>query len=216
MLENFQYHQGQSFSTAGESLDKADAVMILVHGRGASAKSILTLTDQLERDGFSYLAPQATNATCYPNSFLAPISDNEPWLSSALKVLEQTIKHTQNAGIPANRTIFLGFSQGACLALEFIARHPKRYGGVAALSGGLIGPPGMQFSYPGSLDNTPIFIGCSDIDPHIPMERVNETTIALRRLCAEVTEQIYPGMGHIVNQDEIVHILELMDKIAIE
>jgi predicted esterase len=187
--------------------------MILVHGRGASAESILTLTDELNHAGFAYLAPQAANSTWYPYSFLAPFENNEPWLSSALSTLEHTLETIQKAGIPASRTLILGFSQGACLAMEFIARYPQRFGGGAALSGGLIGPPGTDFSYPGSLEEMPIFIGCSNIDPHIPLERVQETTKALQELGAEVTERIYPGMGHMVNQDEIDHIRKMMDQL---
>jgi predicted esterase len=214
MPENRQLHQGQPILTTGKPLDKASAAMILVHGRGASADSILILKDELNRDDFAYLAPQATYSTWYPYSFLAPIEKNEPWLSSALAYLERILDETQQNGIPPNRVLILGFSQGACLTMEFIARYPQRYGGAAALSGGLIGPPGTKFSYPGSLSNTPIFIGCSDIDPHIPLERVHETSTALRELDANVTERIFPGMGHTINQDELDHIRKMMAQLT--
>ena len=214
MSDHIQLHQGQPLLKAGATLEEASAAMILVHGRGASAESILTLTDELNHDGFAYLAPQAANSTWYPFSFLAPIENNDPWLSSALSVVQQTLDYTQKAGIPVHRTLILGFSQGACLAMEFIARHPQRFGGGVALSGGLIGPPGTDFSYPGSLEEMPIFIGCSDIDPHIPLERVKETTKALQELGAEATERIYPGMGHMVNQDEIDHIRKMMGQLT--
>ena len=207
-------HQGQPLLKAGTALEEASAAMILVHGRGASAESILTLRDELNHDGFAYLAPQAANSTWYPYSFLAPFENNEPWLSSALSTLENTLETIQKAGIPASRTLILGFSQGACLAMEFIARNPQRFGGGVALSGGLIGPPGTDFSYPGSLEDMPIFIGCSDIDPHIPLERVQETTKALKGLGADVTERIYPGMGHTVNLDEIDHLRKMMDQLT--
>jgi predicted esterase len=214
MREKLKLHQEQPILMAGEPLDKAAAAMILVHGRGASAEGILTLTNEFIHDGFAYLAPQATNSTWYPFPFLAPIENNEPWLSSALQVLENTLGEIEKTGIPASRTMILGFSQGACLAMEFIARNPQRYGGAAALSGGLIGPPGKLFSYPGSLENTPIFIGCSDIDPHIPLERVHETTETLRKLGAQVSESIYPGMGHTINQDELEQVNILMEQIV--
>ena len=211
MLNTKQLHQGQPILKTGEPLETAAAAMILVHGRGASAESILTLVDQFNLEGFAYLAPQAVNNTWYPFSFLAPIENNEPWLSSALTVLENTVAEVQKFGIPSERILILGFSQGACLTMEFIARHPKRFGGAVALSGGLIGPPENPFSYSGSLENTPIFIGCSDIDPHIPLDRVNETAVALKDLGAKVTKKIYPGMGHLVNQDEIDHVRKLME-----
>jgi phospholipase/carboxylesterase len=213
MRDNQMLHQGQEILNTGERLNNAAAAMILVHGRGASAESILTLTEELNQDGFAFLAPQAANATWYPYSFLAPIEKNEPWLTSALQVLENTREEIQKAGIPASRTIILGFSQGACVGVEFIARFPQRYGGVAALSGGLIGPLDKNFSYPGSLENTPVFIGCSDMDPHIPLERVHQTSETLRQLRAQVTERIYPGMGHLVNQDEIEQVQNMMKQL---
>jgi phospholipase/carboxylesterase len=187
----------------GEPLGEARAAMVMVHGRGATAEDILELAVELNRPGFAYLAPQAANNSWYPQSFLAPISSNEPWLSSALARLSTVLQRVEEAGIPRERTILLGFSQGACLALEFAARHAQRYGGIAALSGGLIGPDGTPRDYPGSFAGTPVFLGCSDRDPHIPKERVQQSAEVLRRLGADVTMRLYPNMGHTVNQDEI-------------
>src|SRR6202049_336988 len=161
-------HQGLRVLTAGESLASARAAMILVHGRGATATDILMLAEELAQPGFAYLAPEAANNTWYPNSFLAPLASNEPGLSSGLAVIASLFDSANKAGIPAERTVIVGFSQGACLSLEFVARHARRYGGVIALSGGLIGPDGTPRDYPGSLAGTPVFLGCSDVDPHIP------------------------------------------------
>ena len=205
-------HQGQPVRHAGVALSEARAAMILVHGRGATAESILELAAELEggkgdgaraSHGFAYLAPQAAAHSWYPNGFLAPLASNEPGLSSGLAVLAGLLDRLDGAGIPTNRIFLLGFSQGACLALEFVARHARRYGGVAGLSGGLIGPPGTPREYAGSLDGTPVFLGCGDMDSHIPAERVRHTAEVLSGLGGEVTERIYAGMGHIVNRDEI-------------
>ena len=203
-------HEGQPIMRAGVPLDEARAAMVLVHGRGASAESILTLVREIDQPGFAYLAPQAANGTWYPYSFLAPIASNEPWLTSALSAVAAVLTTVGEAGIPAERTMLLGFSQGACLATEFVARNARRYGGVAGLSGGLIGPDGTPRDYSGSLEGTPIFLGCSDVDPHIPKERVTESAAELRRLGGEVDARLYPGMGHTVNQDEIAAVRALM------
>jgi predicted esterase len=178
--------------------------MILVHGRGATAADILLLAAELPRPGFAYLAPEAANNAWYPNSFLAPLASNEPDLSSALAVIASLLAQAERAGIPAERTIIAGFSQGACLSLEFVARHARRYGGVIALSGGLIGPDGTPRDYPGSLEGTPVFLGCSDIDPHIPRERVLLSAEVFRTLGGQVTAKLYPRMGHTINRDEIL------------
>jgi predicted esterase len=181
----------------------------MVHGRGATAESILTLAEEFGRPDLAYLAPQAYGYAWYPYSFLAPFEQNEPGLSSALAALGDVLEGVRAAGVPAERTVLLGFSQGACLSLEYAARNAApapgggRLGGVVALSGGLIGPPGTPRDYPGSLAGTPIFLGCSDRDPHIPKERVNESARVLSGMGAEVTERIYPGMGHTVNGDEL-------------
>ena len=196
--------------TAGESLDRATAALILVHGRGGTAEGMLSLTAELTQSGFAFLAPQAEGNTWYPLSFLAPIERNEPYLSGALDALAGLLEQLAEAGIPTERTILLGFSQGACLVLEFAARNAKRYGGLAGLSGGLIGPDGTPRDYPGSLVGTPVFLGCSDVDPHIPRERVVESGQVLERLGGKVTVQIYPGMGHTVNQNELDHVRSMM------
>ena len=203
-------HQSQPVLHTGAPLDEAKAAMILVHGRGASARDILTLVPEFDQPGFAYLAPQAAGNTWYPLSFLSPIARNEPYLSSALARLDEVLTQVLQAGIPAERVVLLGFSQGACLASEYIARHARRYGGLAALSGGLIGPDGTPRDYPGSLDGTPVFLGCSDVDPHIPKQRVLESADVLRRLGGQVTARLYPGMGHTVNQDEIDAVKQIM------
>lgn len=203
-------HQGGPVVTAGQPLDRAQAAMVLIHGRGATARSMLPLIDELERPGFAYLAPQATGNTWYPYSFLSPIAQNEPFLSSALAAVGALLDRLAEAGIPPERTILLGFSQGACLALEFAARHARRYGGLAGLSGGLIGPDGPPRDYPGSLAGTPVFLGCSEGDPHIPRERVLHTAEVLRRLDGDVTARLYPNLGHTINQDELDAVREMM------
>jgi len=196
-------HADQPTETAGASLEDADAAVVLVHGRGASASGMLDLAGDLSVDGVAYRAIQAARRTWYPNSFMAPIESNEPWLSSALSFLDRTVAETAENGPGRDHVVLVGFSQGACLASEYVARNPDRYGGLAALSGGLIGPEGTAFDYEGDLAGTPVFLGCSDVDPHIPVERVHETRDALTALGGDVTEQIYGGMGHTVNQDEL-------------
>ncbi|HEY2599163.1 MAG TPA: alpha/beta hydrolase [Candidatus Dormibacteraeota bacterium] len=195
-------HQGQPVLEAGDALATARAAMILVHGRGASAADIMTLGAELMHPGVAYLAPQAAGNVWYPNPFTAPMESNEPYLSSALEVLAALLA-TVEKSVPANRVILLGFSQGACLTLEFAARHARRYGGVVGLSGGLIGPDGTPRDYPGSFDGTPAFLGCSDVDPHIRKDRVLEAAEVYRRMGANVTANLYPGLGHTVNADEI-------------
>ena len=184
--------------------------MVLLHGRGATAEDILTLVREVNQPDFAYLAPQAAGYSWYPERFLEPIERNEPWLTSALALVSGIVMRIQETGIPAERTILLGFSQGACLALEWAARNARRYGGVVGLSGGLIGPDGTPRNYPGSLHGTPVFTGCSDVDPHIPKERVADSAEILRELGGDVTLRLYPGMGHTINQDEVNFVRELM------
>jgi predicted esterase len=203
-------HQGQPVLTAGVPLDQAQAAMIMVHGRGATAESILTLAQEIDQPGFAYLAPQAFGNTWYPYSFMTPLTDNEPYLSSALATLADLVDQLAKAGFSADKVMLVGFSQGACLSLEFVARHARRYGGVAGLSGGLIGPDGAPRDYAGSLEGTPIFLGCSDVDFHIPKERVHHSTEVLGKLGGEVTERLYPGMGHTVNADELTFVRSVM------
>lgn len=196
--------------TAGPELASADAAVLLLHGRGANARSILQLAEEFDTDDVAYLAPQAAGQSWYPNSFMAPIESNEPHLTSALTAVEAAITQVTQSGLQIEETAILGFSQGACLGSEFVVRNPDRYGGLLALSGGLIGPEETEFEYEGSLNRTPVFVGCSDVDPHIPLERVHETTATLRSMDADVTERIYEGMRHGVNQDELDHAAELI------
>ncbi|MBW8875107.1 MAG: dienelactone hydrolase family protein [Acidobacteria bacterium] len=207
-------HQGQPLARAGRPVAGAAAAMVMVHGRGATAESILTLADEFGRDDFAYVAPQAAGWSWYPYSFMAPMQQNEPGLSSGLARIGEVVARLEADGMPAERIVLLGFSQGACLSLEFAARNPRRYGAVIGLSGGLIGPPGTPRNYPGSLAGTPVFLGCSDRDPHIPRERVDETAEVLKAMGGEVTERIYPAMGHTVNQDELDHVRRLLDGVA--
>ena len=176
---------------------------MLVHGRGASAESILTLAEELQVEGLAALAPQAAGQSWYPYSFLAPLAANQPYLDSALRRLESIVAELLARDVPGERIALLGFSQGACLTLEFTARHPRRYGAVMGLTGGLIGPPGTPRDYVGSLDGTPVFLGTSDPDPHVPFERVRETGTVLARMGAGVELRRYPGMPHTINEDEL-------------
>ncbi len=196
-------HQDQQVRHEGKPLDKARAAMILLHGRGATAEDILLLAHELDHPDFAYLAPQAAGYTWYPNSFLAPIPQNEPGISSGIALIGQLVDETIAAGVPQERIVIAGFSQGACLGLEYVARNAGRFGGVLGFSGGLIGPDGTPRDYQGSLDGTPVFLGCSDVDFHIPKQRVEETAAVLGDLGAAVTMRFYPGMGHTIIQDEI-------------
>ncbi len=207
-------HQGQPVLAAGEPLDKAQAVMLMLHGRGASAQDILSLAWEFQQPGFAYVAPQAANQTWYPNRFTAPISSNEPWLSSALEVISSLVEHITAAGIGLERIMLLGFSQGACLTLEYAARHAQRYGGLVGYSGGLIGPDDTPRDYGGAFDNTPVFLGCSDVDFHIAKERVLESADVFRRMGADVTTRLYPNMGHTINEDEISTVREMMARLT--
>jgi phospholipase/carboxylesterase len=199
-------HQSQPVLTAGPDLKSARAAMLLMHGRGAGAWDILGLADALELYDVAYLAPEAANSTWYPNRFVAPIESNEPWLSSALRVVDGLRERIERAGIPAERTFILGFSQGGCLTLEYMARSPRRLGGVFALSAALIENGDKQREYIGDMRQTPVYIACSDIDPHIPLARVRRSAELMRQLKADVTEQIFPGMGHLVSADEIAFV----------
>ena len=203
-------HQGQPVRTAGAKLESAVAAMVMVHGRGATAESILSLVPAIDTPGFAYLAPQAAGNTWYPNSFLAPIPSNEPGITSGIAAIGDVLRRISDAGIPPERTMLLGFSQGACLSLEYSARNARRYGGVAGLSGGLIGPDDTPRDYPGSFDGTPIFLGCSDVDDHIPAKRVKDSARILEKMGAVVTMRLYPGMGHLVNDDEVSAVKAMM------
>lgn len=207
-------HQGQSVATAGPDPDAARAGVVLVHGRGATARGMVGIADELGVESVAYRAPQAQRGSWYPNRFIAPIEQNEPHLASALQAVSDSVESFVDAGIPYERIVVLGFSQGACLGSEFVARTPRRYGGVVAFSGGLIGPLGTEFGHEGDLEGTPVFLGCSDTDPHIPVERVHETRDVFERLGADVEERIYEGMGHTINEDEIQFVRELLTRVA--
>lgn len=206
-------HGDASVATTGEPPAAADGAVVALHGRGATADGMLDLATQLDVGGLAVLAPQAAQRTWYPQSFLGPIESNEPWLSSALELVGRVLTDLDAEGVPAERTLVLGFSQGACLASEYVARNARRYGGLAALSGGLIGPEGTPRQYEGSLDGTPAFLGCGDRDPHIPVERVEETRDVLAALDGEVSSRIYEGMGHGVVEDELARVRDLVSSL---
>jgi phospholipase/carboxylesterase len=207
-------HSGEIAASAGAPLARAQVAVVMIHGRGASARGIVELAESFEQSGVAYVAPQASDDTWYPNSFLAPLENNEPWLTSALEAVGAVVERVVSARLPRENIVLLGFSQGACLASEYAARNPARYGGLVALSGGLIGPPGTPRAYSGSLEGTPAFFGCSDVDPHIPVERVHESSRVLAGLGAQVEERIYPGFGHAVNQDEVDWVKNLLARLG--
>lgn len=194
---------------SGKPLEQAQKALIMLHGRGADAESILSLSRLLNVADYALLAPQATNHTWYPRSFLAPVTENEPWLSSALNVVEQILGTALEAGIKTEHVYFLGFSQGACLTLEFTARNARKYGGIVAFTGGLIGERIKRENYKGDFGQTPVFIGTSDPDFHVPVQRVYASANILREMNASVTEKVYPNRGHTVSEDEI----ELVNRI---
>jgi predicted esterase len=196
-------HANQPVVAAGAPLNGARGAVIMIHGRNASPRDILSLVPTLDVPDIAYIAPAAANHTWYPLTFLAETSKNEPYLSSALTRLEEVLAGIVERGIDMKRVVWLGFSQGACLASEFVVRHANRYGGLVAFSGGLIGPAGTSWNFPGSLDTTPVFLGCSDVDAHVPKARVDETAVVLERMGAAVTKRIYAGMGHLINDEEI-------------
>ena len=209
-------HQREPVATDGAPLSEAAGAVVLVHGRGATARSMIQLAYEFHREEVAYLAPQAARNTWYPNSFLAPVESNEPGRSSGLQRLSEIVTEANEADIPTERVLVCGFSQGGCLASEFVARNPTRYGGLAALSGGLIGESIDPDDYEGDLQDTPAFLGCSDVDPHIPESRVHETADVLEGLGASVDTRIYPGMAHTINEDELSAVSELLDSILEE
>ncbi|MBZ6495341.1 alpha/beta hydrolase [Natrinema longum] len=202
-------HQGQQLVTGGTDLADAEAALVCTHGRGATARGMVQMAEEFHRDGVAVLAPQAARQTWYPNSFLAPVERNEPGRSSGLRAIADAISRANRAGIPTERIMLIGFSQGACLASEYLVRNPRRYGGLAALSGGLIGEE-LDDEYPGDLEGTPVFLGCSDVDPHIPEERVHDTADVLESMNADVTKRLYEGMGHGINDDEMAVVSEMV------
>jgi len=205
-------HENSQVYSGGAKLDEASAALILLHGRGATAEDILSLSTFLTQPGLAFLAPQAEDYTWYPNRFIFPVEQNEPYLSSALSLMDKIVKQITDTGISTEKIFIGGFSQGACLASEYVLRNPKKYGGLLVFSGGYIGPLNEQRQPNGNLNGMPAFLGCSDIDPHIPLQRVKETTALLQAMGAQVTEKIYPGMGHTINDEEIELAGELISK----
>ncbi len=198
----------------GTPLGTGKGVVIMVHGRGAGPANILDLVPRLDRPDFTYLAPTAAGRTWYPHSFMAETAQNEPWLSSALRALDRVVSDVVARSIPTERIVLLGFSQGACLMSEYAAGHAARYGGVIAFSGGLVGPPGTTWDDGGSFDGTPVFLGCSEPDAHVPRARVEESAAVFTRMGASVDMRIYPGMGHTVHDDEIGAARSILDDIS--
>ena len=196
-------HAGQRLVTLGPPLGEAPAVVILIHGRGAAPENIAELVPAFGRDDVTFLVPAASGGTWYPLGFMSPIDKNEPGISSGISVIHALVDRAHGAGVPSDRIVLLGFSQGGCLASTAAQRRPARYGGVVVFSGALIGPPGIVWDERGSLAGTPVFFGCSDRDAHIPEERVRASAAVFERMGAAVTTRIYPGMGHLVNDDEI-------------
>ena len=208
-------HRGSEEVWFGPGLEQAESAVVLIHGRGDSARGILALAPELQAPRTAFLAPQAVGFSWYPYSFLSEVELNEPWLSSALDRVEAAVTAVATV-IPKERVVLMGFSQGACLALEFAARNTRRYGGVVAFSGGLIGPDGTPRDYPGSLEGTPVFLGCSDVDVHIQVGRVHESKHVFYGLGGEVDERIYPGMGHTINGEEIAWASKLLTSFSAE
>ncbi len=208
-------HANQPVVHAGAPLDTAEGVIVMVHGRGAGPNDILSLGAAVDRPGFACLAPAAAGGTWYPFPFIAPREKNEPFLSSALDVIESIVAGLLKNGVPSHKIVLLGFSQGACLSSEYVLRHPRRYGGLCVLSGGLIGAPGTTWDdVTTTYEGMPVFFGCSDVDGHIPKERVLESEAVFKRLGAHVVRKLYPGMGHLVNDDEILEVQSVLDEVT--
>jgi phospholipase/carboxylesterase len=207
-------HRNQPILQRGAALESAKGAVVLLHGRGASAEDILGLAQDFDLPALAYLAPEAAEHTWYPYSFLSPIEQNQPWLDSALKLVGETIQRAITAGIERQKVAIVGFSQGACLATDFVARNAARYGGLVAFTGGLIGPHGAKFVYSGELAGTPCFLGAGDRDPHVPWKRVEESAAVLSDLRAAVTLRRYPGLPHTINQDEIDHAKIILRRIG--
>lgn len=189
--------------TSGKPLKQAEKALIMIHGRGGSAQDILSLAQHLNVEDYALLAPQATNGSWYPLSFIAPVEQNEPWLSSAIETIGKTVKSALDTGIKAENIFFFGFSQGACLSLEFLARNAQKFGGAVAIIGGVIGDKINRENYKGNFEQTPIFLGTSNPDFHVPVERVYATANILKEMNADVTEKVYANFGHSINQEEI-------------
>lgn len=199
---------------AGAQLDHAAAALVMIHGRGATAQDIMTYFPHLNQPDFVCLAPQAPDNSWYPRPFTASLSENEPYLSASLALISDIVTSLGMAGIPPERTVLFGFSQGACLALEYAVRHARRYGAVVGLSGGLIGPEGLPRALGSSLEDTPVFLGCSDMDPYIPKLRVEQAASLLRQISGAVTMRFYPHLAHTISDDEMNFVQSLMETIV--
>lgn len=207
-------HRDQPVLLAGAPLAEARGVLVLAHGRGGSAQDMIGFARELDRPTVACFVPEAAGRTWYPYSLREKLERNQSYLNSALRLLKSILGRIAAANIPPEQTVLMGFSQGACLVLEYAVRNAQRYGGVAGLSGGLIGPDGTPRDYPGSLEGTPVFLGCSDVDPHIPKRRVDQTEAVFARMGAQVTKRIYPGLGHTINQDEIEAVRAMLDAVV--
>ncbi|WP_435184859.1 alpha/beta hydrolase [Halobellus sp. EA9] len=207
-------HADQPIRTAGVAPEEADAAVVLVHGRGARADGMLQFAQEFAREGVHYVAPQAQRGTWYPNRFVAPIEQNQPHLDSALAHVGRAVDEARSGGLPPEKVVLVGFSQGACLVSDFVARDPERYGGLVLLSGGLIGEEGTDFDYAGDVDGMPFFLGVSDDDPHIPMSRAEATVEVFERLGADVRFDRYHGRGHGIFEEEIEYLGDLLSEVA--
>jgi len=209
-------HDGQPVLRGGTPVENARVALVLLHGRGSTAEDIYALGEEVAADqaGVAILAPQAADRTWYPQRFLAPLAQNEPYLSSALSLVGRLVAELGQEGLAPANLVLAGFSQGACLSLEYAVRHPRRYGGIAGLSGAVIGPPGSPRDLEGGLAGTPVYLGCSDRDAHIPIASVAESAELLERLGAKVTKEIFPGMGHTVNADELAALRQMVSALA--
>ncbi|SFR54525.1 alpha/beta hydrolase [Halogeometricum limi] len=206
-------HADQPIQTAGADPEDAEVAVVLVHGRGATARGMLQFTQEFHRDGVCYVAPQAQRGTWYPNSFMAPLESNQPYYTSALAHVDRAVQTVRDAGIPDERVVFVGFSQGACLSSSYVANNPRRYGGVVLLSGGFVGEEGTEFDFEGSMAGTPVFLGVSDDDPHIPLSRAEETVAEFEEMGAETRFDVYEGRGHGIFPEEVDYIEELLDEL---
>lgn len=206
-------HRGQPIASKGVPLGESEAVAIMMHGRNHSPEIILELADRIDLPSFTYLAPTAADNTWYPSGFMDNLEANEPHLSYALAVYDQLVTDLVNRGYSREKIVLIGFSQGACLTAEYAVRHARRYGGIIILTGGVIGPPGTSWDYDGSFQNTPVFLGSSDVDAWVPLARVQDSTALFKRMGADVIERIYPGMEHIVNDDEIACARAMMARV---
>jgi phospholipase/carboxylesterase len=196
-------HTATHTITAGAPLEQAARVLLMIHGRGASARDILSLAQYFDTSSTHLIAPQATNHTWYPHSFLVDVSENEPWLSSAIALLKSLVGEVLAGGKGLDQVYILGFSQGASLTLEYCTRTAGKYGGIIAFTGGLIGRVLDPAVYSGDFQQTPVFIGNSDRDPHVPLSRSEQSRDIMEKMGASVTLKVYPGMGHTINSDEL-------------